>query len=47
MEIEDKTAIHYIASIIVNGGGKLFELSPKRGSLEDVFINLIEGGDQK
>ncbi len=47
MEIADKTAIHHIASIIVSGGGKLFELSPKRGSLEDVFINLIEGGDQK
>lgn len=47
MEIEDRTAIHHIASIIVNGGGKLFELSPKRVSLENVFINLIEGGDQK
>lgn len=47
MEVEDKTAIHHIASIIVNGGGKLFELSPKRGSLEEVFINLIEGGDEK
>ena len=47
MGIEDKTAVHHIASIIVSGGGKLFELSPKRVSLEDVFINLIEGGDQK
>ena len=47
MEIEDKAAIHHIASIIVSGGGKLFELSPKKVSLEDVFINLIEGGDQK
>lgn len=47
MEIEDKTATHHIASIIVSGGGKLFELSLKKGSLEDVFINLIEGGDHK
>ena len=47
MEIEDKTATHHIASIIVNGGGKLFELSLKKSSLEDVFINLIEGGDHK
>ncbi|MDD7796317.1 ABC transporter ATP-binding protein [Clostridium sp. 'White wine YQ'] len=47
MEIEDKAAIHHVASIIINGGGKLFELSPKKGSLEDVFISLIEGGDKK
>lgn len=47
MEIKDRAAIHHIASIIVNGGSKLFELSPKRVSLENVFLNLIEGGDQK
>lgn len=47
LEIKDRTAIHHIASIIVNGGGKLFELSPKKVSLENVFINLVEGGDQK
>ena len=47
MEIEDRNAIHHIASIIVNGGGKLFELSPKRVSLENVFLNLIEGGDER
>ncbi|WP_238886141.1 ABC transporter ATP-binding protein [Clostridium sp. YIM B02551] len=47
MEIEDKTAIPHIASIIINGGGNLFELSPKKGSLEDVFISLIEGGEKK
>jgi ABC-2 type transport system ATP-binding protein len=47
MEIKDRVDIHLIASIIINGGGKLFELSPKRVSLENVFLNLIEGGDQK
>lgn len=47
MEIKDRADIHHIASIIINGGGKLFELSPKRVSLENVFLNLIEGGDQK
>lgn len=47
MEIKDRIIIHHIASIIVNGGGKLFELSPKRVSLENVFINLVEGGDQR
>jgi ABC-2 type transport system ATP-binding protein len=47
MEIKDRADIHNIASIIINGGGKLFELSPKRVSLENVFLNLIEGGDQK
>jgi ABC-2 type transport system ATP-binding protein len=45
MELKDRSAIYQIASIIVNGGGKLFELSPKRVSLENVFLNLIEGGD--
>ncbi|WP_010245262.1 ABC transporter ATP-binding protein [Acetivibrio cellulolyticus] len=47
MEIKDRTVIHHIASIIVNGGGKLYELSPKRVSLESVFINLVEGGDKR
>lgn len=47
LEIKDRIAIHHIASIIVNGGGKLFELSPKKVTLENVFINLVEGGDQK
>jgi ABC-2 type transport system ATP-binding protein len=47
MEIKDRAAIQHIASIIINGGGKLFELSPKRVSLENVFLNLIEGGDQR
>jgi len=47
MEIKDRADIHHIASVIVNGGGKLFELSPKRVSLENVFINLVKGGDQR
>ncbi|MCX7923495.1 MAG: ABC transporter ATP-binding protein [Clostridia bacterium] len=47
MEIKDKDATHHIASIIINGGGKLFELSPRRVSLENVFINLVEGGEQR
>jgi len=47
MQVKDKTSIHHIASIIVNGGGKLFEFSPKRVSLENVFLKLIEGGDQQ
>jgi ABC-2 type transport system ATP-binding protein len=47
MEIKDRTAVNQIAYIIVNGGGKLFELSPKRVSLENVFLNLIEGGDER
>ncbi|MDF2521954.1 MAG: multidrug transporter ATPase [Clostridia bacterium] len=47
MEIKDRSAIHNVASIIVNGGGKLYELSPKRVSLENLFLNLIEGSEQK
>ena len=47
MQIKSKTDINCIASIIVNGGGRLFELSPKKVSLENVFLNLIEGGEQR
>lgn len=47
MQIKSKTDIHCIASIIINGGGRLFELSPKKISLENVFLNLIEGGEQR
>lgn len=45
MDIKDRSSIHQIASIIINDGGKLFELAPKRVSLENLFIKLIEGGD--
>jgi ABC-2 type transport system ATP-binding protein len=47
MEVKDRAAIQHIASIIVNGGGKLFELSPKKVSLEKVFLDLVEGGEEK
>jgi len=47
MQIKSKTDINCIASIILNGGGRLFELSPKKVSLENVFLNLIEGGEQR
>jgi ABC-2 type transport system ATP-binding protein len=47
MEIKDRADINQIAYTIVNGGGKLFELSPKKVSLENVFLNLIEGGDER
>lgn len=47
MELGDRADIHKIASVIVNGGGRLFELSPKRVSLENVFLNLVEGGEER
>jgi ABC-2 type transport system ATP-binding protein len=47
MQIKDRAFVHDIASVILNGGGKLYELSPKRVSLENVFINLVQGGDQR
>ncbi len=47
MQIKDRAAVHDAAAIILAGGGKLYELSPKRVSLENVFINLVQGGDQR
>jgi ABC-2 type transport system ATP-binding protein len=47
MKISSKDDIHKAASIIVNGGGKLYELKTQGVNLESKFISLIEGGDHK
>jgi ABC-2 type transport system ATP-binding protein len=47
MKISSKDDIHKAASIIVNGGGKLYELKTQGTNLESKFISLIEGGDRK
>lgn len=47
MNIDSKDSIPDIASMIVETGGKLYQLTPTRESLEDLFVNLIEGGEQQ
>ncbi|MDP4093784.1 MAG: ABC transporter ATP-binding protein [Bacillota bacterium] len=46
LSIESKDNVHEIACMIVENGGRLYGLTPRRESLENVFINLVEGGDQ-
>ncbi len=46
MSIEDRNDINDIAHIIIENGGSLYELHPKRESLESLFISLIEGGEE-
>lgn len=43
MKVRDNEEINEIAGIILKGGGKLYELSPRRESLEKIFIRMIEG----
>jgi ABC-2 type transport system ATP-binding protein len=46
MHVKENSEIHEIASLIISGGGKLYGLVPHRNSLEDIFIKLIEGGEE-
>lgn len=46
MNIKNNEEIHKIASCILTGGGKLYGLTPHRNSLEDIFIKLVEGGEE-
>jgi ABC-2 type transport system ATP-binding protein len=47
MDVGDRDDIHKAASIIIENGGKLFEMTHRRNSLEDVFVKLMEGGDDR
>lgn len=47
MNIESRELIHPIAASLIEGGAILYELTPKRESLENVFITLVNGEDQK
>lgn len=47
MNIDNKNSIPSVASMIVEGGGKLYQLTPTHKSLEELFIYLIEGGGQQ
>lgn len=46
MKVLGNEDIHLIASLILNGGGKLYGLTPHKNSLEDIFIKLIEGSEE-
>lgn len=46
MHVKENYEIHEAASLIILGGGKLYGLTPHRNSLEDIFIKLIEGGEE-
>lgn len=41
LRIDDTDVIHNIASVIVANGGRLYELTPHKDSLENVFISLV------
>ena len=43
LQIADDTVLPAIASALVNGGAQLYALTPRRLSLEDLFVRLVEG----
>lgn len=45
MTVRNTEEIAEVAEIIINQGGRLYELTPEKASLEAMFINLIEGRD--
>lgn len=46
MKVKDEEDIHRIASLIIEGGGKLYGLTPHKNSLENLFISLVEKGEE-
>lgn len=44
LKINDFDEIHRVASIIIENGGKLYELTPRKESLENVFLSLVGKG---
>jgi ABC-2 type transport system ATP-binding protein len=46
MKVVGNEQINKAASIIINNGGRLYELKNHRENLESVFINLIEGREE-
>jgi ABC-2 type transport system ATP-binding protein len=43
LDVKNRDEIHKAAAVIIENGGRLFELSHRRENLENVFMNLIEG----
>lgn len=46
MHVKENGEIHEVASLIIEGGGKLYGLTPHRNSLEELFIKLVERGQE-
>lgn len=46
MKVKDEEDIHKIASLIISSGGKLYGLTPHKNSLENLFISLVEKGEE-
>lgn len=46
MKVKDEEDIHRIASLIIESGGKLYGLTPHKNSLENLFISLVEKGEE-
>ena len=46
MHVKENHEIHDAASLIITGGGKLYGLTPHRNSLEELFIKLVEKGEE-
>lgn len=45
--VRDNGAIPEVAETIIRNGGKLYELTPRRSSLEDLFVRAIEEEQKK
>ena len=45
LTVKDNADIPHIASLIIENGGKLYELTPRKESLENAFISLVKGGE--
>lgn len=45
LELKDEESIPVLASIIIQDGGKLYNLSRKKRTLEELFIGIVKGGE--
>jgi ABC-2 type transport system ATP-binding protein len=46
MLVSNEELIPEIAHLVHNSGAKLYELSPRQKSLEEIFVDIIAGGRQ-
>jgi len=45
MSLNDQETIPLVVDTIVRGGGKIYSLTPRHVSLEDLFVNVVEEGE--
>lgn len=45
VRIRRKQDIPRLARVVLDHGGQLYRLNPRGGSLEDLFVSLVEGGE--